>query len=53
MSRCPVCREEFRPDNPESGTVYLADVEGEAVWLPVCRACAEDLEASELATEHQ
>ncbi len=53
MNRCPVCREEFCPDNPASGTVMFADQDGEAVWLPVCRACAEDLEASELATEHQ
>ena len=53
MHPCHVCREDFRPDNPETGTVYLADVEGQAVWPPVCLACAEDLEASELATEHQ
>jgi hypothetical protein len=53
MTRCPVCREEFRPDNPASLTVMLADVEGEAVWLPVCRACAVELEVTELAAEHQ
>ena len=53
MNRCPVCREEFRPDNPTSGTVMLTDAEGEAVWLPVCRECAEELEVTALATEHQ
>jgi hypothetical protein len=53
MNHCPICREAFATDNPESRTVMLADVEGEAVWLPVCCQCAEELETTELATEHQ
>ena len=53
MNLCPVCREEFRPDNPKSSTVMLTDQDGEAVWLPVCRECAEELEVTRLATEQQ
>jgi hypothetical protein len=50
---CPICREKFTPDKPESSTVMLADQGGGAAWLPVCRDCAEELEVTELATEHQ
>jgi hypothetical protein len=50
---CPICREKFSTDNPESSTVMLADVEGEATWLPVCQECAAELEVTELATEQQ
>jgi hypothetical protein len=53
MSRCPVCQKVFTPDNPESRTLVLADDQGEAVWLPVCRACAQELEECELSTGHQ
>jgi hypothetical protein len=53
MNRCPICREPFAPDNPESSTVMLSDVDGQAVWLPVCCPCAEELEVTEQATEHQ
>ena len=41
---CPICREESHPD---SSTVMLADIEGEAVWLPVCQECAEELKVTE------
>jgi hypothetical protein len=50
---CPICHEKFTPENPEGSTVMLADVEGEAVWLPVCRGCAQELEVTELAAEYQ
>jgi hypothetical protein len=53
MSECPLCRERFSPDNPASKTVALQDAGGEPVWIPVCRLCAEELEASESATRQQ
>jgi hypothetical protein len=48
-----MCREEFTAENPATRTVVLSDDEGEAVWQPLCRPCAEELEASEAATQHQ
>jgi hypothetical protein len=53
MNRCPICREAFTPNNPASDTVMFTDVQGEAVWLPVCRECDEELEVTEKATEQQ
>lgn len=50
---CPICREKFTPENPGSGTVMLADLDGQATWLPVCCECATELEVTELATEYQ
>jgi hypothetical protein len=53
MNRCPCCREAFSLDNPKSSTLMLTDQNGEAVWMPVCEVCAEELEVTQLATDNQ